>query len=42
MQFLENIRHYPMFVVGEVLFLAVGVFTTLWARRVQQYAILLA
>jgi hypothetical protein len=39
MQLLENIRHYPMFVVGAALFLAGGVFTTIWAHRVQQYAI---
>ena len=39
MQLLENIRHYPMFVVGALIFLAVGVFATIWARRIQQYAI---
>ena len=39
MQLLENIRHYPMFVVGALIFLAVGVLATIWAHRVQQYAI---
>ena len=39
MQLIENIRHYPMFVIGGVLFLAAGLFCTIWARRVQQYAI---
>ena len=39
MQLVENVRHYPMFVVGRVLFLAVGFFCIVWARRVEQYAI---
>jgi hypothetical protein len=39
MQLVENIRHYPMFVVGAFIFLAVGLFCTVWARRVQHYAI---
>jgi hypothetical protein len=39
MHFIENIRHYPMFVVGALIFLSAGVITLVWTRRIQQYAI---
>jgi hypothetical protein len=39
MHFVENIECYPMFLVGTLIFLAVGVITTLWAPQIQQYAI---
>ena len=39
MRLVENIQRYPMFFVGTLFFLTVGVIATVWARRVQQYAI---
>jgi hypothetical protein len=39
MQIIENLQHYPMGVVGTLLFLGFGVYVTVRARRVQQYAI---
>jgi hypothetical protein len=39
MQIIENIHHYPMFVIGTLIFLTAGVIITVWARRIQQYAI---
>jgi hypothetical protein len=36
---LENIQHYPMFLVGTLLFLGFGLFVTVYARRIQQYSI---
>jgi len=39
MQIIDNVRHYPMGVVGTLIFLTIGIYVTVWARRVQQYAI---
>jgi hypothetical protein len=39
MRFIENINRYPMFAVGTVIFLVIGVVATVWARRIQRYAI---
>jgi hypothetical protein len=39
MHIIENVQHYPMGVVGTLLFLSFGVYMTVWARRIQQHAI---
>ncbi len=39
MQIVENIRHYPIFMVGALIFLSVGFVTLVWAERVQQWTI---
>ena len=39
MHIIENVQHYPMGVVGTLIFLGFGVYATVWARRIQQHAI---
>ena len=39
MQIIDNIHRYPMFAVGTLVFLSVGVVATVCARRIHQYAI---
>ena len=39
MRLLESIQHYPMFLVGTLLFLGFGLFVTVYARRLQQNSI---
>ena len=39
MHIIDNMRHYPMGIVGTLIFLSFGLYITVWARRIQQHAI---
>ena len=39
MHLIENIQRYPMFLVGTLIFLTLGIAVTVWARRIRQFAI---